>query len=202
MNIIQIKNHLLRGENVLLYNRNISICYPQLKDEFPCILLGEPLPLKFKLIKCIQKVSGDEFSSLEKMNIPQLRDTLVSKIKDKRIVILFNQFERLTRNSADFYHSLHQSGKVVYMCSFQASFKQEIYGFYQSFQLINKEEYESQTGKHDINISYAVYVFLGIVCFLIYLKISMSATMSSVLIGATWFALIIFRTLIYVGGRV
>lgn len=202
MNIIQIKNHLLRGENVLLYNRNVSICYPPLKDDFSCILLGEPLPLKFKIIKCIQRVSGDDYASLEKMNIVQLRDTLLSKLENFKLIIIFNQFDRLTRKSADIYMSLSQTGKVVYLSSFQSSFKPEVYGFYQSFQLINKDEYESQTGKNDINISYAVYTILGMVCFLVYLKISSSAAMSSVLIGAVWFGLIIFRTLIYVGGRV
>ncbi|MDI6644192.1 MAG: hypothetical protein QME14_03970 [Methanobacteriaceae archaeon] len=202
MNITQIRQHLLKGENVLLYKRDVTIYYSQLKDEFPCILLGEPLPLKYKLIKCIQGISGDEFSTLEKMNIIQLRDTLSSKIKDNKILIIFNQFDRLTRKSAEVYHSLQQNGKVIYLCSFQASFKQEVYSFYQSFHLLNKNEYQNETGKNDINISYAVYAILGILCCLVYLKISNASAASGILIGALWFAVIIFRTLIFVGGRI
>jgi len=202
MNTTQIRQHLLKGENVLLYNRDVTTYYYQLKDEFPCILLGEPLPLKYKLIKCIQGISGDEFSTLEKMNIIQLRDTLAQKIGDNKLLIIFNQFDRLTRKSAEIYHSLDQKGKVIFLCSFQASFKQEIYSFYQSFNLLNKNEYQTETGKNDINISYAVYAILGILCFLVYLKISSTSTASTILIGALWFAVIIFRTLIFVGGRV
>ena len=201
MNIKELREHLHRGENVLLYKRDVTLYITHLKDEFPCILLGEPLPLKYKLIKCIQGISGDEFSTLEKMNIVQLRDTLSAKIEDNKLLIIFNQFDRLTRKSAEIYHSLHQNGKVIYLSSFQGHFKPEVYSFYKSFQLLNKNEYHSETGKNDINISYAVYAILGILCCLFYLKISSSAA-SAVLIGALWFAVIIFRTLIYVGGRV
>ncbi|MGC9516201.1 MAG: hypothetical protein ACP5C3_00720 [Methanomicrobiales archaeon] len=197
-----IKNQLIHGENILLYNRNVYECYLNLKDDFHCVYLSEPVPLKFKLKKFIQDIAPHEYSSIKNANIPELRDKILKVAQGEKIVVFFNQFDRLTKNSADIYHSLQVMGQVVYVCSFDSSFKQEIYGFYKTFHFYNKEEYNSKTGKHEINISYAVYAILSMICFIIYIKISATATMSTILLGATWFALIIFRTLIYAGGRI
>ena len=45
-------------------------------------------------------------------------------------------------------------------------------------------------------------VLISIFCFLLYMKISYSLYMAVILIGGVWFALIIFRTLMYAGGRI
>jgi hypothetical protein len=67
---------------------------------------------------------------------------------------------------------------------------------------MNVDQYKLETGKDEINISYAVYFCLGLICFFIYLKTASSAYIGAMLIGGAWFGLVIFRTFVYTGGRV
>jgi uncharacterized membrane protein YGL010W len=68
--------------------------------------------------------------------------------------------------------------------------------------LINSEKYELKNSKNEINITYALYILISIYVFFLYLKTTSSIYMAFMLIGAAWFALIIFRTLVFIGGRV
>ena len=63
-------------------------------------------------------------------------------------------------------------------------------------------KYKKEVVKDEINVTYAIYFLISIFCFLLYMKISYSLYMAVILIGGVWFALIIFRTLMYAGGRI
>ena len=99
------------------------------------------------------------------------------------------------------YQHLNSLSNIQFICSFSQDFKPEVYPFYKQFELINQKEYEEKGVKDEINVTYAFYIILSVYCFFIYLKTFPSISTPFILIGAAWFALIIFRTLVYIGGR-
>ena len=168
---------------------------------FSCIYFNEPLSVKVRLIESINIISGNRKPSLNRLTIAELRDLLVKRLKYKTLIILFNHFERLTKRSVQAYQYLNSLENIRFICSFNKNFKPEVYSFFRTFELINQDEYKLKHGKKEINITYTVYAILSIYCFFIYMKTASSLAMAAILIGGAWFGLIIFRTLMYAGGR-
>jgi hypothetical protein len=107
----------------------------------------------------------------------------------------------LTKRTVQVYQNLNSLSNIQFICSFSQDFKREIYPFYKQFELVNHKEYEEKGVKDEINVTYAVYILLTLYCFFIYLKVSPPFFNAFSLISAVWFALIIFRTFVFVGGR-
>lgn len=202
MNLIQIKGCIKDGKNIIYYNKDIYRCYSELKDDYLSIYLTEPVPVKIRLIDTIKTNSRTKKRSLNRLTIPELLKMLIAELKFKKLIIFFNHFERLTKRSVQVYQYLNSLENVLFICSFNKNFSSTVYPFFKTFEFMNKEEYNLQTGEDEINITYAVYALISSLCFFIYLKTSSSVFMAVMLIGAAWFALIIFRTLIYAGGRI
>ena len=201
MNLIQIKDDINNGRNLIFYNKDVYNCYKQLKNDYLCIYFNEPLPVKVRLIESINIISGNRKPSLNRLTIAELRDLLVNRLKYKTLIILFNHFERLTKRSVQAYQYLNSLENIRFICSFNKNFKPEVYSFFRTFDLINEDEYKLKHGRKEINITYTVYAILSVYCFFIYMKAASSLVMATILIGGAWFALIIFRTLMYAGGR-
>jgi hypothetical protein len=168
---------------------------------FSCIYFNEPLSVKVRLMESINIISGNRKPSLSRLTIAELRDLLVKRLKYKTLIILFNHFERLTKRSVQAYQYLNSLENIRFVCSFNKNFKPEVYSFFRTFEFINEDEYKLKHGREEINVTYAVYAILSVYCFFIYMKAASSLLMATILIGGAWFALIIFRTLMYAGGR-
>ncbi len=168
---------------------------------FSCIYFNEPLSVKVRLMESINIISGNRQPSLSRLTIAELRDLLVKRLKYKTLIILFNHFERLTKRSVQAYQYLNSLENIRFVCSFNKNFKPEVYSFFRTFEFINEDEYKLKHGREEINVTYAVYAILSVYCFFIYMKAASSLLMATILIGGAWFALIIFRTLMYAGGR-
>jgi hypothetical protein len=201
MNLIQIRKHINDGDNLLFYNKDVFNYYDELYDDFTCIYLNEPTPVKPRLIMMIEKISGSNNPALKRLTISELRDFFLKEVNYKCLVIFFNHFERLTKKSVEVYQYLNSLDNIHFICSFKNNFKPEIYNFFKTFILVNKEEYSEKSGGNEINITYAMYALLSFFCFIIYLKMTSNLTMAILAIGGVWFALMIFRTLMFAGGR-
>lgn len=201
MNLIQIKEQINDGNNLIFYNKDVYKYYNGLLNDFLCIYFNEPLPVKVRLIECINRISKTRRRSLNRLTMAELRDILVKELKNNQLVIIFNHFERLTKRSVQIYQYLNSRENVNFVCSFNKNFKSSVYPFFKTFELVNKEEYKLKCEINEINITYTVYAILSVICFLIYMKTASSLAMATILIGGAWFALIIFRTLMYAGGR-
>jgi hypothetical protein len=201
MKVLQIMGKISEGKNIIFYNKSVYDCYNKLKDNHICIYFNEPTPVKVRLIKIINELSDDNKLSLNRLTITELKDILVKELHYERLVITFNHFERLTKRTVQVYQNLNSLSNIQFICSFSQDFKPEVYPFYKQFELVNQKEYEEKGVKNEINVTYALYIILSIYCFFIYLKTASSPYTPFILIGAAWFALIIFRTLVYIGGR-
>ena len=93
MNLIQMRDDISNGKNLIFYNKDVYNCYKQLKNDFLCIYFAEPLPVKARLIESINIISGNRKPSLNRLTIAELRDLLVKWLKYKILIILFNHFE-------------------------------------------------------------------------------------------------------------
>lgn len=203
MNIIQIKEDIENGRNLMFYKKDVYNCFKELKSEYLCVYYNEPLPVKMRLVDAMYAISGFTKSQLNSLTIPELTELLVRELESKPLIILFNHFERLTERSLQIYQHLNSMENVHLICSFNVvkTFKPDIYLFFRSFKLVNMEDYKVENTKDEINITYAVYAILSIYCFFIYLKTSFSCNIASLLLGGAWFAFLIFRTLMYTGGK-
>jgi hypothetical protein len=166
-----------------------------------CIYFNEPIPMKPRLIESILQISTDDKLSLNRLTIAELMEILINELKYEQLIILFNHFERLTKKTVQSYQYLNSLDNIQFVCSFDKKFKPEVYPFFKTFELVNREEYLDLSGADEINITYPVFALLSILCFFVYLKMA-SLEVGFLLVGASWFALIIFRSLMYVGGRI
>ena len=73
--------------------------------------------------------------------------------------------------------------------------------FFKTFIIANPEDYELKNSDKEIDVIYPLYILISIYLFFIYLKAAGSLYMAFIFIGAVWFARIVFRTLVFVGGR-
>lgn len=201
MNVVRIKDGINNKKNLMFYDMDIHNYYQLLRDEFLCIYFNEPVPVRVRLMESIYYLSDDKNQNLSNRTIAELHGKLLELLKGKRLIILFNNFERLTRKAMQAYQNLNREDNIHFVCSFSQYFKPEIYAFFKSFDLVNREDYEENLGRKEVNVTYTLYAVVSIFCFLMYLKAATSLAMASLLIGGPWFALIIFRTLLYVGGK-
>ncbi|PKL66545.1 MAG: hypothetical protein CVV28_10400 [Methanobacteriales archaeon HGW-Methanobacteriales-1] len=202
MNLIQIEAHINQGQNLLFYKNDVHDIYKQINSNFLCVFFNEPTPIKHRLIECIETVVNQTEPSLSRLTLPELIKILMVKLNSKKLIILFNNFHILTRRLVATLQELNRYKNIIFICSFDKDFKSEVYGFFTTFHIMNVDQYKLETGKDEINISYAVYFCLGLICFFIYLKTASSAYIGAMLIGGAWFGLVIFRTFVYTGGRV
>lgn len=206
MNIIQVKELLNQGKNLIFYKRNVFECYNLLKDDFLCVCFNEPVPLKFRLTTAIDLASDNKYNALYNKTIPELMEILIEELDSRTLIIMFNHFEKLTITAIDIYNYLNNRENIWFICSVQGHFKRdkkvELYNFYKDFVLMNKEELDGEKVSDEVNITYTVYLLLALLFFIVYLKTASSVFIASILIGASWFAFLIFRTVLFVWGKV
>jgi hypothetical protein len=189
-------------ENIIIYNRNVDLYYHKLKNDYHCTYFDEPIPVRIKLLEILNTVNPDCKYDKNHITIAELKEVILKELATNEFIILFNNFEKLNKSALNAFQHLDKSKNVRFICSFKKRFKNEAYPFYKTFKFINKEDYPYEENFKRINITYTVYAILSLVCILVYLRASVSIYMATFVIGALWFGLIIFRTLMYAGGRV
>ena len=202
MELIQIRKLIEKGKNLIFYDKDVKPCYDELKDEYLCVYFDEPAPARIRLIEIVYKLNKDSKFKPKSKSIPEIKKFIIKELGDDKLIIIFNHFERLNNQSVRPYYDLNEYENIQFICNFTQNFKKQIYPFFKTFKLINGDKYKKEVVKDEINVTYAIYGLLSIFCFLLYMKISYSLYMAVVLIGGVWFALIIFRTLMYAGGRI
>ena len=202
MKVLQIKELINKGKNVIFYDQDVKPCYDKLKDKFLCVYLYEPTPARIRLIEIAYKVNKSSKVNIKAITIPELKKLIISEVGDDKLIIIFNHFERLNNLSLRPYNDLNEEENIQFICNFTENFKKQIYPFFKKFELINESKYKKENIRDEINITYAIYALISVFCFLLYMKISYSVNTAVILIGGVWFALIIFRTLMFAGGHV
>lgn len=201
--ITNIKN----GNNCIFYNEDVYPYYKELKNLYNCVYLNEPVPVKTQLLKTLGKIRGKEITGYSHKTISNLKESIIKELKYKKLVILFNHFERFTKKSVNAYEYLNSVKNIVIVASFMDEFNKDVYFFFKKFIFINQEKYERFNKKNEINVTYALYFLVGIICFALYLKFALSLCneavfFSMITMGALWFGFLVFRTLIFAGGKV
>ena len=202
MKIIQIKDLIKKQKNIIFYNKDVNQCYKKLKDDYLCVYFDEPVPVRVKLIKMLKLVNPDYSFNSSHITVSELKYAIVKELGQKNLIIIFNHFERLSKRYVGIYQYLNSIKNIQFICSFEDKINRITYPFYKTFEHLNKEEYKTDTAKDEINITYSLYILVSIICFFVYIKSANSIYMATILLAGAWFALIIFRTMMYAGGRV
>lgn len=178
------------------------IVFDILKEDYLCIYFNEPVPVRVQLIKLIKLINPDYSFNSSHITIVELKEAIVKELEYKNLIIFFNHFERLSKRSVGTYEYLNSIPNIQFICSFNDKINRNVYPFRKTFKVLNNEEYTEKVKKSEINITYSLYILVSIICFFVYIKSANSIYMASILLGGAWFALIIFRTMMYAGGRV
>jgi hypothetical protein len=111
MNVVRIKDGINNKKNLMFYDMDIHNYYQLLRDEFLCIYFNEPVPVRVRLMESIYYLSDDKNQNLSNRTIAELHGKLLELLKGKRLIILFNNFERLTRKAMQAYQNLN--GRII-----------------------------------------------------------------------------------------
>ncbi|MGZ7120232.1 MAG: hypothetical protein ACXVH2_11030 [Methanobacterium sp.] len=199
--------NIKQGKNVIFFKQDVYPYYKELKKSHNCIYLNEPTPVKPELVKILEKITDERPSVLNRMTITDQKEAIIKSLGYKTLVIMFNHFDKLTKSSVEVYIYLNSIKNIIFVANSNGKFSKDVYYFYKKFEFINKNEYESSYKKNEINVTYALYFILGAICFALYLKFALSLCSGAIFIsvitmGALWFSFIVFRTLIFAGGRI
>ena len=194
----RILENIKEGKNSLIWKQNTINYLPFIKERYRAVYINETTPLKPKLANIIIEVSKMEgrknietFEELQKPTVPVLKETLKSRNRHHKLVIVFNHFEKLTPTAKDFWMSLSGDKYIILVGSQFGTYKSHLYGFYKLFEIVNKKEREEQ---REINITIPVMVGLGFIAFVCFIKVSI---MNTELLFIIFFSFSLIRFLMY-----
>lgn len=60
MKIIQIRDKIDDGKNIIFFQKSVYDCFTELEEDYSCVYFSEPIPVKVRLIKIIQVLDSDD----------------------------------------------------------------------------------------------------------------------------------------------
>lgn len=195
MNSDNIFDCVRENKSVIIYKEDVHKFLPDLANRWTAIFIGDPVPPKQKLIDIALKLGLENKDRLKRLTIEELKELLEAKTKNKKIVILFNHFERMTQLGADTWGFLNSLNSFILVASYYKNFKAVAYTLFQQFEHIKEEKHE------EIDIKYSIFAIITAMGIFSYMKIASLniGLIAFTLLATIWFGLIIFRTFIYLG---
>lgn len=198
----EVFQNIKKGKNSLLWKKNVSSLLPEVSDRYLTVYLDELAPVKSRLVNLIiaiqtyrnRKVPKE--AELSRKTTDDLKQMLFRKASGIKVVIVFNHFEHLTPSTARFWLNVSEHERIVFLGSLFGKFKKEAYGFYKTFEVINKSKMEEQRPTSEMDITIPFLLICGALVFVSFLKISMVS--SYALLSSIWFTLLLIRTLLYI----
>lgn len=183
------------NKSVLVYKEDVHKFLPDLSNRWTTVYIQYPVPPKQKLIDICTRLGVENKDRLRRKTIEELKELLEAKTKNKKVVIMFNHFEKMTQLGADTWGFLNRLDSIIIVASYYKSFKSVAYELYQQFEHIREETHE------EIDIKYSIFAILSALCIFLYMKIATMnvGLMAFTLLATIWFGLLIFRTFIYIG---
>jgi hypothetical protein len=79
------------------------------------VYFNEPLPVKVRLMDLVNFISRYSKTQLNRLAIPELTELLINDLGGKTLIILFNNFDRLTERSLQTYQQLNKVQNIYYL---------------------------------------------------------------------------------------
>ena len=183
------------NKSVLVYREDVHKFLPDLANRWTAVFIKDPVPPKQKLVEISEKLGFEKKEKLRRKTIEELKELIEEKTKNKKIVILFNHFERTTQLAADTWGFLINLDSIVIVASYSKNFKAVAYTLFRQMEHIRDEMHE------EIDVKYSVFAILTAMGLFSYIKLATTnnAYIASMLLAGIWFGLIVFRTFIFVG---
>lgn len=183
------------NKSVLVYREDVHKFLPDLANRWTTIFIKDPVPPKQKLIEIAEKLGFEKKEKLRRKTIEELKELIAEKTKNKKVVILFNHFERTTQLAADTWGFLISLDSIILVASYSKNFKAVAYTLYRQMEHIREEMHE------EIDVKYSIFAIVTALGLFSYIKLATvnNAYIASMLLAGIWFGLIVFRTFIFVG---
>ena len=183
------------NKSVLVYREDVHKFLPDIANRWTAIFIKEPVPPKTKLIEICERLGIEKKEKLRRKTIEELKELIAEKTKNKKIVIMFNHFDRMTQLGADTWGFLINLDSIILVASYYKNFKSVAYSLFRQMEHIREEIHE------EIDIKYSIFAVITALGLFSYVKLASlnTAYIASLLLAGIWFALIVFRTFIFVG---
>ncbi|MBP2045298.1 hypothetical protein [Methanobacterium aggregans] len=197
----KILENIKAGKNSLVWKKNSFEYVEAVSESYAVVYLNELAPIKSKLIQLISTIQEirdrkvPTSTQFQRMTIDELKEMLFKKSSGIKVVIMFNHFERLTPSTSRFWLSVSSHERIVFIGSICGNFKKEVFGFYQTFEVVNEKLMKNEGSGSEMDITMPFILVLGAFIFICFLKVSLTG--SVMLVSALWFAFLVVRTLLY-----
>ena len=183
------------NKSVLVYREDVYKFLPDLANRWTTVFIKDPVPPKLKLIEICEKLGIEKKEKLRRKTIEELKELIAKETKNKKIVILFNHFERMTQLGADTWDFINNLDSIILVASYHKNFKSVAYSLFRQMEHIREEIHE------EIDIKFSIFAIITALGLFSYVKLASlnTAYVASLLLAGIWFALIVFRTFIFVG---
>jgi len=194
--VVELKEKILKalieGESVAIKYRDVKK-YANLKTGHEVIFLGHVNPAKEIAAEILSELSETEKTTIyNKHTTNEIIEKIKMKVKDKRVLIVFNDFQELSKTSVKIFINLIDD--IQFFCSIRGKLRKE------QNQLLKKMMIISDPADEITDIKIPIIIFAGTLAFLIYLKIAMSlqGLVAYITLASIWFATIMARTLLWI----
>ena len=197
----KILGNIKEGKNSLVWKKNAYNYVEVVSEIYSVVYLNELAPIKSKLIQLISTIQETRDrkaptpTQFQRMTIEELKEMLFKKASGFKVVVVFNHFERLTPATSRFWLSVSSHERIVFLGSICGNFKKEVFGFYQTFEVVNERLMKNEGSGSEMDITMPFVLIVGAFIFICFLKISLIG--SVMLVSALWFAFLVVRTLLY-----
>lgn len=164
-----------------------------MKTGHETIFLGHVNPAKEIAAEILSELSETEKTTIyNKHTTNEIIEKIKMKLKDKRVLIIFNDFQELSKSSVKIFLNLIDD--VQFLCSIRGKLRKG------QGQLLKKMMIISDPADEITDIKIPIIIFAGTLAFLIYLKIAMSlqGLVAYITLASVWFATIMARTLLWI----
>ena len=197
----KILGNIKEGKNSLVWKKNAYNYVEVVSESYSVVYLNELAPIKSKLIQLISTIQEirnrkvPTSTQFQRMTIEELKEMLFKKTSGFKLVVVFNHFELLTPATSRFWLSVSGHERIVFLGSICGNFKKEVFGFYQTFEVVNEKLMKTEGSGSEMDITMPFVLIVGAFIFICFLKISLIGPV--MLVSALWFAFLVVRTLLY-----
>ncbi|MCK9150488.1 hypothetical protein MXE27_00855 [Methanobacterium alcaliphilum] len=176
-----------------MFKKDVKTLIPEISARWTTIYLAEPVPPKLRLVEILSKLGAGKKETMKRFTIEELKDKIESETKNKKVIIAFNHFEKMTKTGSQAFEFLIDLPSIILVCSYQNHFRDHAYTLFTRMESFKDEKDE------EVDIKLAVFAVITFLCIFSYLKLAFSfaGTMAFGVLAATWFGLMIFRTFLF-----
>ena len=194
-NISDIPYLIKNNKSVAIHKKSINSIRAELNQIGLIVEIPSPNSQKEALKNIAIGIGIKLTKQTSKYSILDLKEMIEDKLtKLNKVIIVIDEFHIAQKKSVVIFKDLNKISNVCLICRYYGKSNTHVKTFFEDLILYKKEE------EKDIIIKYSYFILITAIPGILYLKLAFTffPIDGTAIIGALWFAMVIFRTLTYV----